>query len=159
MTVHTDYCQPEKLTQALVPRVFTGTQSHIAHMADLSSSALLEIRLISLLPFLGGAYSQHTQVPSLGVEFELQLMAYATATATPDLSHICGLHHSSWQHRILNPLSEVRNRTCILMDTSWIRFCCAPTRTPRLLSLVSSPSRSRTDTIISTKRHHRKSHC
>ena len=28
------------------------------------------------------------------------------------------LHHCSRQHWILNPLSEARNRTCILMDTS-----------------------------------------
>ena len=32
------------------------------------------------------------------------------------------LHHSSWQHHILNLLSEARDRTCILVDTSWIRF-------------------------------------
>ena len=29
------------------------------------------------------------QVPGVGVESELQLQAYTTATATPDLSHIC----------------------------------------------------------------------
>ena len=37
-------------------------------------------------------------------------------------SHICNLHHSSLQHQVLNPLSEARDRTCILMDTSRIRF-------------------------------------
>ena len=31
-----------------------------------------------------------------------------------------GLHHSSWQHWILNPLSEVRDRIRILMDSSWV---------------------------------------
>ena len=44
--------------------------------------------------------------------------AYATATAMLDLSHICDLHHSLWQHWILNLLSEARDHTCILMDTS-----------------------------------------
>ena len=34
--------------------------------------------------------------------------------------HICDLHHSSWQCRILNPLSESRDRTCILVDPSLI---------------------------------------
>ena len=34
----------------------------------------------------------------------------------------CDLHHSSQQRRI-NPLSKARDRTCILMDTSQIRFC------------------------------------
>ena len=33
-----------------------------------------------------------------------------------------GLHHSSMQCRILNPLSAARDRTHILMDTSEIRF-------------------------------------
>ena len=32
--------------------------------------------------------------------------AYATAMATPGLSHIWDLHHSLWQYWILNPLSE-----------------------------------------------------
>ena len=62
------------------------------------------------------------EVPKLRAELELQLPAYATATAMPDLSRICDLHHSSWQCRSLNPLSNARDRTCILMDTSQIRF-------------------------------------
>ena len=44
------------------------------------------------------------------------MLAYATTTATRDLSSVCDLHHSSWQHRILNPLSEAGERTCVLMD-------------------------------------------
>ena len=62
---------------------------------------------------------QHMEVASLGVKLELQLLAYTTATATPDLSHICDLHHSSWQRRILNPLSEARDQTRIFTDTMW----------------------------------------
>ena len=46
------------------------------------------------------------EVPRLGVELELQLPAHTTATAMPDLSCVCDLHHSSWQRRILNPLTE-----------------------------------------------------
>ena len=38
-----------------------------------------------------------------------------------DLSHICDLHHSSQQRRILNPLSEARDRTRNLMVPSQIR--------------------------------------
>ena len=56
------------------------------------------------------------KVPGLGVKLELQLPAYATATAVPDLSCVCDLHHSSWQRRILNPLSEARDLTRVLMD-------------------------------------------
>ena len=46
--------------------------------------------------------------------------AHTTATVTWDLSHICDLCHRLWQCRILNPLSEARDRTCILTDTSQI---------------------------------------
>ena len=45
----------------------------------------------------------------LGVELELQLLSYTTATATPDQSHICDLHLTLPQQRILNPLSEARD--------------------------------------------------
>ena len=44
------------------------------------------------------------------------------STAMLDLSHVCDLHHSSRQRRILNPLSEARDRIHILMDTSWVRY-------------------------------------
>ena len=59
----------------------------------------------------------HMEVPGLGAESELQLLAYTTATAIWDLSHFCNLHHSLLQHRILNPLSEARDQTLILMYT------------------------------------------
>ena len=61
-------------------------------------------------------YQRHMEVPRLGVQSELQLPAYARATATWDPSRICDLQHSSWQRQILNPLSRVRDPTCILMD-------------------------------------------
>ena len=63
----------------------------------------------------------HMEVPRLGGKSELQLLANATATATPDLSHICNLHCSSWQCWILNPLSRAKDGTRILMDTSRVR--------------------------------------
>ena len=62
----------------------------------------------------------HMEVPRLEVESELQLPAYATATAMPDPSHICDLHHSSQQCQILNPLSKAKNRTCVLMDNRFV---------------------------------------
>ena len=62
------------------------------------------------------------EIPRLGVELELQLPAYTTATAKPDLSHIYKLHHSSQQHWILSPLSKARDQTPVLMDTSWICY-------------------------------------
>ena len=39
----------------------------------------------------GGAVPEAYEVPRLGVEAELHLPAYTTATATPDLSLICDL--------------------------------------------------------------------
>ena len=62
------------------------------------------------------------EVPRLRVEWELQLPAYTTATATPDLRCICDLHYSS-QHQILNPLSKARDGTRVLTDTSQISLC------------------------------------
>ena len=61
-----------------------------------------------------GPHLWHMEVSRLGVESELQLWAYATATATQDLSCVCDLHHSSGQGQVLNPLSEARDQTCIL---------------------------------------------
>ena len=51
------------------------------------------------------------EVPRLRVKSELQLLAYIIAVW--DLSHVCDLHHSSQQHRILYPLSEARGQTCM----------------------------------------------
>ena len=79
-------------------------------------------------------------VPRLGVQSELQLPAYTTTTATPDLSQVCNLYHSSQQHQILNPLREARGRTRILTDASWIHFCCTATGTPYLPVLECFPS-------------------
>ena len=58
------------------------------------------------------------EVPRLGVKLELQLLAYATAPAMPELSRVCDLHHSSWQHWMPNPLSEARDQTHNLMIPS-----------------------------------------
>ena len=61
----------------------------------------------------------HMEVSRLEVEWELHLLACSTATATQDLSCVCDLHQCSRQCWILNPLSQARDRTCILVDTSW----------------------------------------
>ena len=69
------------------------------------------------------------EVYRLGVKLELQLLAYTTAMAMPDLSHIFDLYHRSGQCQILNPLSEVRDQTLNLVAPSWICFHCAMTGT------------------------------
>ena len=70
------------------------------------------------------------EFPRLGVELELQLPAYARATAMWDPSLACDLRRSSRQCWILNLLSEARDQTCNLMILSWIRFHCAMVGTP-----------------------------
>ena len=74
----------------------------------------------------------HMEVPKLGVEWQLELPACATATAMWDPSRICNLHHSSQQCQILKPLSQARDRTCILMVTSPVHYCRATIGTPSL---------------------------
>ena len=56
-----------------------------------------------------GPHPQHMEVPRLGVELEVQLPVYTSATAMPDLSRVCNLHCSSRQCQIPNPLSEARD--------------------------------------------------
>ena len=85
------------------------------------------------------SHPRHMEVPRLGVELELQLLAYTRATATRDPSHNCNLHHSSWQHRIPSPLSEARDRTPILMDTSLICFHGSTAGTPKAVSVLALP--------------------
>ena len=71
-----------------------------------------------------GPHFQHMEVLRPGVKLELQLLAYTTAKAKPDPSHICDLHHSSWKRWILNPLSKARDWTCILMDSNQDCYHC-----------------------------------
>ena len=75
------------------------------------------------------------EVPRLGDELELQLSAYATATAMPDPSLVCDLRCSSQQCQILNALRGVRDWTHVLMDTSWVRYCWVTTGTPIFIFL------------------------
>ena len=80
---------------------------------------LLSPRIISLLLLLFfhlfRAAPTAYEVPWLMVLLELQLPAYATATARWGLNLVCNLHCSQ-QCWILNPLSEARDWTWVLMD-------------------------------------------
>ena len=57
------------------------------------------------------------------------------------LSCVCNLHHSSWQHWILYPLSEARDRSCVLMDTIQIHFHWATKETPTTFELKKKEKR------------------
>ena len=90
------------------------------HFSSMPTTSLVFVSESMFLSFFFfKPHLQHIEVLMLGVGSGLQLPAYTTATATAmaDLSHICDLHHSLWQHRILSPLNKPRDLTCILTDT------------------------------------------
>ena len=65
----------------------------------------------SLFFFFGflGPHPWHVEVPRLGVELELQLLTYATATAMQDPSQICDLHHSLRQRQMATERGQGSN--------------------------------------------------
>ena len=83
-----------------------------------SSVALITFSFFLFL----GPHSWNMGVPWLGVESELQQLAYTTETATamPDLRFLCDICGTSWLCWILSPSSEARDWICILMDASRI---------------------------------------
>ena len=89
-----------------------GSEKQISKSQMLRITRYTHVRkashLIFIICFLG-LYMWHTEVPRLGVESQLQ-MAYATVTGTQNPSCICDLHHSSWQHQMLNSLSKARDQ-------------------------------------------------
>ena len=76
-----------------------------------------------LIQFFLGLHLWYVEVPRPGIKLELQLQAYTAATATPDLSHICKLHHSLQQHQILHLLREARDQTCIQYHVRFLTSC------------------------------------
>ena len=92
---------------------------HSIYIFFLSLHLFLFLKFIYLFCFLW-PHLWHMDIPRLEVESELQLPACTTATAMPDPSCVCDLCHSSQQCRILNPLSEARDQTHILMDASQV---------------------------------------
>ena len=95
--------------------------SDLDWLRDLLQSKLKKKYFFFIFVFLG-LHPWHMDVPRLG--------AYPTATATQDQSHVCNLHHCSWQRQIFNPLSKARDWTCVLMGASQIHFHWAKTGTP-----------------------------
>ena len=67
------------------------------------------MRILLIFFFFLPLHLRHMEVPRLGVQLELQLPAYTTATAMLDTSFMDNLYHSLQQRRILNPLSQGSN--------------------------------------------------
>ena len=103
------------------------------------------LRLFYNFSFFLGLHLRHMEVPRLGVKWELELPAYTTATAVKDLSCVCELHHSSWQHQIL---SEARDQTRIFMDTSRVRYHWVTRGTPIIFLMFMYVSSLRKGTYL-----------
>ena len=84
----------------------------------LLSWTIIHLFIYLYLFYCLGPHLWQTEVPRLGVESELPV--YTTATATQDPTHVCDLHHSSWQCWILTQWA----RPGIKPTTSWmlVRF-------------------------------------
>ena len=111
--------------------------------ASPSSAQCTELFLLFIYSFIVflGPHLQHMEFLTLGVESE--------PTAQPDPSCFHQLHQSSWQYWILHLLSEARDWTCVLMDTSQICFCWAWRELPELLLEVDWAK-------VSSSRHNQK---
>ena len=72
------------------------TQSHLSFLLD-ELPVTSFVLLFFFLSFFLGPCLPHMEVPRIGAESELQLLAYTTAAATQDPSQVYDLHHSSWQ--------------------------------------------------------------
>ena len=88
---------------SLMPRISFSDHQLILSFHTRSS---LSLQLLFSFSFFLQLYSWHMKIPGLGVKSELQLKAYATATAMLDPSSICNLCRSLQQPWILNPPSR-----------------------------------------------------
>ena len=100
-----------------LPLLSWTRHSHMCRSVSGLFFFFLSVCLYSLFFFFLQPHLQQMEVPGPGAESELQLMAYTTATATLDLTYICNTCCSSWQHWILNPLSQAKYWTHILTET------------------------------------------
>ena len=75
------------------------------------------------------------EVPRLVAESELQLPVYTTATATPDASLVCDLHHSSRKCRIPDPLMEAGIEPASSWKLVGFASCCTTMGTPTHIKL------------------------
>ena len=96
-----------------------------------------EIFLFACFFFFLWPHLRHIEYPRIGVQSELQLQAYSTAMAMPDLSCICNLCQSLWEHWILNSLGKARDP-----HIHYVRFLThwATRRTPSWEILIKSVS-------------------
>ena len=81
---------------------------NIFHISNFSHFSHFSVFICIIIFFFLWPHLQHMEDPRLSVELELRLPAHTTAAAMPDPSHVCDLHHSSRQCRILNPRPGIK---------------------------------------------------
>ena len=70
-----------------------------------------------------GLHSRHMDVPRPGVESELQVPTYITATAQQQIQAASVTYTTAHgSARSLIQLSKARDQTSVLMDTSWVCY-------------------------------------
>ena len=92
-TVHIEHFWYEWMN--LITYIFAKLENDTQRSEVIALLSFLFFSIFFFFYFFLGLHSRHMEVPRLGVKSELQLLAYTTATATRDLSHVCHLHHSS----------------------------------------------------------------
>ena len=78
----------------------------VGHLYNMFGKMSVRVLCLFLVAGRDGLQVWHMEFPRLGVESELQLLAYTTVIAMPYPSHICDLHCSFRQHWILNPTDQ-----------------------------------------------------
>ena len=140
---HLQPCGSQGTLAPSLPHLLPASDKQPCRPHTYSSSHMLLPLGLSVFFFLLCFLESHPwcmETPRLGIESELQLPAYTTATAISDPSRVCSLHHSSRQRRVPHALSEPRDRVRVLVDTSRVRCCRATVGTPCRLSLSLSLS-------------------
>ena len=99
------------LSLPLCKQLFAGSNSLPEALYPVTLAATFFSFSFFFFYFFLRLHPRHMEVPRPGVKLELQLQAYTTAMALPDLC--CRLR----QRWILNPLSRARDLTRILTET------------------------------------------
>ena len=133
MGVYRHFVWPRNPSGRFLSKQINHTLPPSSNQINQSNYMCLFVSFLFFLPFRAApeAYGSSQTRGRL----ELQLSGCATATATWDLSHICDLHHSSWQGQVFHPLSEARDWTCIFTSTNRVHFPWATKRTPNYMLL------------------------
>ena len=69
-----------------------------------------------------GSHPRHMEVPRLGLHRSCSCQPISQPRQCQIWALVWDLYHSSWPRWFLDPLRKAGDRTCILMDTSWIHF-------------------------------------